>query len=281
ARLVLRPAPVNTGVVFRDDATPGRAVSAIYSNVAVDTMGFCTRLHDRASGYSIATVEHVLAAISAAGVSNVHVDVTGPEVPILDGSSAGFVDALVRAGVHDQDAPQSILTVLRPVQVESTHELHPRTNSVLKADKAASLLPRPSQELTVSVEVDFPGKLPRQWTHLSLADFATVASARTFTFHQDIDRLHAMGLAKGGSLDNAIVFNDHGTPLNPDGLRFPDEWSRHKALDVVGDLALAGMPIHGHYVGIRPGHALTHELLHALFQDPRNYNISAPKRDLP
>ncbi|ETV94315.1 UDP-3-O-[3-hydroxymyristoyl] N-acetylglucosamine deacetylase [Aphanomyces invadans] len=270
ARLVLQPAPVNTGVVFRDANSPAsRTVAAIYSNVKADTVGFCTRLRNLESGFEVATVEHVLAAIHAAEITNIHVDVSGPEIPILDGSSAGFLDALERAGVDEQGSPQSVLTILRPVQV-------------VQADKAAYLLPRPTSELTISVEVDFPGRLPRQWTHLDLSEFGRrVASARTFTFRQDIDRLHAMGLAKGGSLSNAVVFDERGVPLNPDGLRFPDEWSRHKALDVVGDLALAGLPIHGHYVGIRPGHALTHELLHALFADHDNFSITTTKPDVP
>ncbi|KAF0686668.1 Aste57867_21510 [Aphanomyces stellatus] len=263
AHLVLHPAPVNTGVVFHGVGDRARAVAALHSNVVKESVGFCTRLKDPTTGYAVATVEHVLAAISASGVSNVFVEVSGPEVPILDGSSAPFVDAIARAGVDDQDAAQSVLTIRRPVQV-------------VHADKAAYLLPRPSKELVVSVEVDFAHKgLPRQWMDLPLSAFHSVAAARTFTFEDEITHLQSMGLAKGGSLENAVVFGKSRkcAPLNPDGLRFDDEWVRHKALDAFGDLALAGMPIHGHYVGIRPGHALTHQVLDALFADPSNYMI--------
>ncbi|CAK4660489.1 hypothetical protein LEN26_002185 [Aphanomyces euteiches] len=262
AHIVLHPAPANTGVVFHERGNRSRSVVARHSNVKKDTVGFCTRLQDPSSGYSIATVEHLLAAISASGITNVVVDVAGPEIPILDGSSQGFLEAIASSGAIEQDNPQQVLYIRQPVKV-------------VKENKAAYLLPRPTQELTLSTEVDFTHKnLPRQWISLALSEFQSkVGSARTFTFEDEVALLQAHGLAKGGGLHNAVVLDKNGKPINSEGLRFEDEWVRHKALDVVGDLALAGHPIAGHYVGICPGHALTHELLDALFANPANYSI--------
>ncbi|OQR82764.1 UDP-3-O-(3-hydroxymyristoyl) glucosamine N-acyltransferase [Achlya hypogyna] len=266
ARIVLRPAAVDTGIRFQDAATPAKGVAATFRHVQRDTFGFCTRLHDAASGYSIATVEHVLAALSAAGVHNCIVETSGPELPVFDGSSQPILSAIAAAGTEEQAALQPYIEILSPVQVR--HK-----------DKAATLAPRPAvregtaPELTVSVEVDFRHKaLPREWLSLPLTAFPTIAAARTFTFREDIEQLQAMQLAQGGSLDNAVVF-EQGAPLNPDGLRHPSEWVQHKALDCFGDLALAGMPLHGHYSAICPGHALTHDLLLALFADPSSYRV--------
>ncbi|KDO28858.1 UDP-3-O-[3-hydroxymyristoyl] N-acetylglucosamine deacetylase [Saprolegnia parasitica CBS 223.65] len=267
AKIVLHPAPAHTGIRFQDAVAPTKAVAATYKHVQRDTLGFCTRLHDASSGYAIATVEHVLAALSAARIHNCIVETSGPELPVFDGSSQPILAAIAAVGPEEQAALQPFIEVLRPV-------------SVVHKDKAAHLVPRPlasAPELVVSVEVDFRHKgLPRNWLSVPLDEFDAIASARTFTFRDDIAQLQKMDLARGGSLDNAVVF-DEGTPLNPDGLRHPIEWVQHKALDCFGDLALAGMPLHGHYTGICPGHALTHELLLALFASSDNYRVVVHK----
>ena len=185
-------------------------MAATYKHVQRDTFGFCTRLHDASSGYAIATVEHVLAALSASRIHNCIVETSGPELPVFDGSSQPILTAIAAVGAEEQAPMQPYIEVLRPV-------------SVVQKDKAAYLVPRPlasAPELIVSVEVDFRHKgLPRTWLSVPLDDFEAIANARTFTFREDIAQLQKMDLARGGSLDNAVVF-DEGTPLNADGLRY-------------------------------------------------------------
>ncbi|OQR80989.1 UDP-3-O-,3-hydroxymyristoyl N-acetylglucosamine deacetylase, partial [Thraustotheca clavata] len=199
----------------------------------------------------------------ACKIHNCIIETSSPEIPVLDGSSAPIVQAIVDAGTKQQDTIQPFIEILQPVQV--VHE-----------NKAAALLPRPKSknvELVVAVEVDFRQKnLPREWLSLPLEKFSTIAAARTFTFREDIEQLWAMKLAQGGSLDNAVVFQD-GKPLNPEGLRHDIEWVQHKALDCFGDLALAGMPMHATFTSICPGHALTHELLNKLMKSPSSYRV--------
>lgn len=253
ASLTLFPAPANTGVVFRRSDLPGAPeVQAIWDNV-VDTQ-LCTTLGD-GNGVRIALVEHLMAALASCGVDNVVVELDGPEVPIMDGSSAPFVFLLECAGLVQQKAPLRRIEVLKHVSV-GNHE------------KTAALVPGNSFSVSFSIEFD-ETLIKRQDYFLEVTPDAfhtEIARARTFGFDHEIATLRSMGLARGGSLDNAIVVSGDKV-LNDTGLRYDDEFVRHKVLDSIGDLYLAGAPLVGHYHGFRSGHALTHELLQALFAD--------------
>jgi UDP-3-O-[3-hydroxymyristoyl] N-acetylglucosamine deacetylase len=250
--MTLHPAPVDTGILFRRSDRGGACVSAHWRNVEESLL--CTTLTNH-EGISVATVEHLLAAFAGAEIDNVIVELDGPEVPVMDGSAEPFLFLIECAGVVEQDAPRRAIKVLKPVRV-------------LEKNKVASL--RPDVVFGVTFEIDFPNELVRR-QDISLAvdteTFRTdLARARTFGFLEEVERLRAAGLARGGSLDNAVVVSS-GKVLNADGLRYTDEFVRHKALDAVGDLYLAGGPIIGHFRGVRSGHAMNRRLLEALFAD--------------
>jgi UDP-3-O-[3-hydroxymyristoyl] N-acetylglucosamine deacetylase len=243
----LCPAAPDTGVVFRRD---GASIAAVWSNVVDSTLN--TTLSN-GEGTKIGTVEHLLAAFSGCEVDNVVVELDGPEVPIMDGSAEPFVFLIDCAGLVEQDAPRRAIKVLRPI-------------TVTEGSKSASLLPQDGFSMTV--EIDFASRaISRQDIDVVL-DAATfkneIARARTFGFLHEVDRMRAAGLARGGSLENAVVVSGD-TVLNEGGLRFGDEFVRHKVLDAIGDLALAGAPIIGHFRGVRSGHALNRRVLEALF----------------
>lgn len=258
--LSLQPAPIDTGIVFRRTDL-GIDIPARF-DLVVDTR-LCTVL--AAPGrpdVRIATVEHVMAALAGAGVSNAIVAVDGPEIPILDGSAQDFSFLIACAGVVDQAAAQVEIAILRPVRValgEAYVELHPAPHGL---------------ELAVSIDFDAPAigaqSLELLVTPESFRD--ELASARTFAMADEIDALQQAGLAQGGSLDNAVVV-DGADVLNPGGLRCPDEFVRHKMLDVVGDLALAGTRLRARLVGHRCGHALNNQVLRALFADAANWRL--------
>jgi len=254
----LVPAAAGTGIVFhRRDL--GLDVPATFDRV-IDTR-LCTVIAQGAA--RIGTIEHLMAALAAAGVDDVRVEVDAAELPILDGSAAPFLFLIESAGIVAHGARRETLTVLRRVRVEHNGafaELHPGDAGFeldLSIDFDAAAIGAQSLALTLSAE--------------SFA--AELASARTFTLAADVAALQAAGLARGGSLQNAIVV-DGAHVLNPEGLRFADEFVRHKMLDVVGDLALAGAPIAGRFVGHCSGHALNNQLLRALFADQANYRLS-------
>jgi UDP-3-O-[3-hydroxymyristoyl] N-acetylglucosamine deacetylase len=251
--MVLHPAEADTGIVFRrTDSAGGSEVQALWRN-AVETP-LCTTLVD-AKGNQVATVEHLMSALNACGVDNAVIELNGPEVPIMDGSAAPFVFLIECAGVEVQSSPRRALRVLSEVSVSEPH-------------RSASLAP--GSGFTVGFEIDFPNTLigHQEWfTEVSENAFKRdVARARTFGFVQDIEKMRAMGLARGGSLENAIVVNGQEI-LNEEGLRFANEFVRHKVLDSIGDLYLVGTPIIGHFQGDRAGHALTLRLLQALFAE--------------
>lgn len=263
-RLSLLPAAPDTGIVFRRTDLPGQPeIAARWDNV-LDTR-LCTVLGDsRDAAIRVGTVEHVMAALFAAGITNAIVAVNGPEVPILDGSAANFLFLIDCAGTLLQDAPASAIEVVRPVRV---------------AHGAAwiELLPwhaGRSDALDMQMSIDFAAPaIGRQTLHLSIAEDTLrreLAKARTFTLLDEIERLRAAGLARGGSLENAIVV-DGSRVLNPGGLRMPDEFVRHKMLDAAGDLALAGAPIRGRFVGHCSGHTLNAELLRAFLGEAANW----------
>ena len=251
--MALHPAEADTGIVFRrTDAAGGTEIRALWHN-AIETP-LCTTLVD-GKGNQIATIEHLMAALSGCGIDNAVIELNGPEVPIMDGSAAPFVFLIECAGVTVQDSPRRALRILSEVTVSEPH-------------RAASVAP--GNGFTVGFEIDFAGTLigRQEWfTEVSESAFKRdVARARTFGLVQDIEKMRAMGLARGGSLENAIVVNGHKI-MNEDGLRFADEFVRHKVLDSIGDLYMAGAPILGHFQGERAGHALTLRLLQAVFAD--------------
>ena len=257
AKVAMRlcPAAPDTGIVFRrtDGAVAGVEIAALWKNVSDSTL--CTTLSN-GEGVRVGTVEHLLAAFAGCEIDNVVVELDGPEVPIMDGSAEPFVFLIECAGVIRQDAPRRAIKVLRPIVVE-------------EGSKSAALLPEDG--FSMSVEIDFDSRAVSRQDITVMLDAATfrneIARARTFGFLHEVDRMRAAGLARGGSLDNAVVVSgDH--VLNEGGLRFADEFVRHKVLDAVGDLALAGAPIIGHFRGVRSGHALNRRVLEGLFAEP-------------
>lgn len=254
-RMVLRPAQPGHGIRFRRvDIELGNAlIPAVWSKV--DRSPLCTRLVNEA-GVSVSTVEHVMAALSGCGVINALIEIDGPEVPILDGSAAPFVRGIMARGVQVQAAPVLALEILKPVTVE-------------KDGARASLLP--SDRFEIEFHIDFEDSaIGRQSKVLDMRNGAfarELCDSRTFCRQADVDAMHEHGLALGGTLDNAVVV-DGDDVLSPGGFRHVDEAVRHKMLDALGDLALAGGPILGRYVGERSGHSLTNTLLRELFATP-------------
>lgn len=260
ADLTIRPAAAGTGIVFvrTDGAGASVAIPARYDNVVGTTM--CTTL-GVAGGPSIATVEHVMAALAGLGVDNAVLEVGGPEVPIMDGSAAPFVELIDRAGLVTLAAPRRGLRVRKAV-------------TVAMGDRTATLAPAQSFIVSCAIAYDGP-PIDRQNASFRVTAEAfrrQIARARTYGFIEEIEQLHARGLALGGSFDNAIVVGDRRV-LNDGGLRFADEFVRHKILDGIGDLALAGAPIVGHFHGEASGHALNQALLRALFADPTAFTV--------
>jgi len=238
--------------VFRR-ADVGAEIAALWHNTVVSPL--CTVLSN-GEGIRVGTVEHLMAALHGAGVDNAVVELDGPEVPIMDGSAAPFVALIERAGILDQDAPRCAVKVLKPVVVGD-------------AEVSAALLP--DDGFSMDFEIDFDNPLIRRQDIGLVFEPDTFKSelsrARTFGLLDDIDRLRAAGLARGGSLDNAVVVSGEKI-LNRGGLRWADEFVRHKLLDAFGDLYLAGAPVIGRFRGVGSGHAHNHRLLAALFADP-------------
>jgi UDP-3-O-[3-hydroxymyristoyl] N-acetylglucosamine deacetylase len=259
-RLSVRPAPTGSGIIFvrTDVSDRPNQIKACADFVTQTRLG---TVITNAAGVSVSTIEHLMAAFCALGVDNAYVDLDGPEVPIMDGSSQPFVALLDQAGFRRQSAAQSVIEILRPVEV---HE----------GDKMAGLYPAPQFE--VYFEIDFPSRaIGHQAIDLVITEHSfreELAAARTFGFSDQVAALRAVGLARGGALDNAIVIDgDH--VLNPEGLRWADEFVRHKALDAIGDLYVLGMPILGRFEGIKAGHGLNNALVRALLSQPDAYRV--------
>jgi UDP-3-O-[3-hydroxymyristoyl] N-acetylglucosamine deacetylase len=211
---------------------------------------------ENADGVSVSTIEHVMAALAGSGIHNALVEIDAPEVPILDGSALSFVAGFLAAGIEQLDHPIRAIRVLKPVEV---------------SDGEATARLDPADMLEIDFSIDFTdAAIGMQTRRLNMANGAFVrelSDSRTFCRQSDVDTMRELGLALGGTLENAVVF-DGDRVLSPGGLRHVDEPVRHKMLDAVGDLALAGGPILGRYTGARAGHALTNRLLRALFADP-------------
>ena len=249
------PAPANSGIRFiRTDVTDRDNVVPAIWDAVTDTQ-LCTVVTNDA-GVSVSTVEHVMAALRGCGIDNLTIELDGPEVPIMDGSAEPFVFLIDCAGIEVLDTPRDVIKVLKPIEF-------------VDGDKIARLLPADGCQF--SFEIDFAPRLDVQQTYeldLDASAFKRfISRARTFGFLEDVDKLRAMGLARGGSLDNAVVISGDKI-MNKGGLRYTDELVRHKVLDAVGDLYLAGAPIIGRYEGFKAGHAMNNNLLHAMFADP-------------
>ena len=249
--LTLAPAVADSGISFvRMDLgveIPAHAARVTDTTLSTNLGVGAARVH---------TVEHVLSALTGMGIDNCRVEVDGPEIPILDGSAAAFVAMIREAGIAEQRRGKRFLVVERPVEVRD-------------GDKFARL--EPADSLSIEFTVDFKHPLVTdQAFRFAFSDRAyerEVARARTFCFLRDIEQMKAMGLAKGGSLENAIVVDDFSI-LNPEGLRFPDEFARHKVLDAIGDLSLAGLPIIGRFQAYKSGHGLNQALVRKVLGDP-------------
>ncbi len=260
--LSLHPAEAGSGIVFRRSDL-GIDIPARFDNV-VDTR-LSTVIAAPGHPHSrLGTIEHVMAALAGCGIDNARIDVDGPEIPVLDGSAAPFVFLIDCAGREPQEAPRCMIEVLRRVRVET-------------GEAFAELRPAPAASLSLSLSIAFPARaIGRQAYSMILTDHGfrcEIAPCRTFALLGEIKALHEAGLARGGSLDNAIVVDDDRV-LNPAGLRRRDEFVRHKMLDAVGDLALAGLPIRGAFIGHRSGHGLNNRLLRSLLADPGAWRIT-------
>ena len=257
ATLTILPAKADTGIVFVRCGVNGQPDREICANVrAVTATEFATVIGD-AKGPLCSTAEHVLAAMSGLGVDNAVIEIDGPEVPIMDGSAAPFVAAIDQAGIVTLPVPRRYIQVLKPIRVA-------------RGESYGELRPHP-QGFRIELEIDFDHPLiGRQGVALDLSPDifrSELARARTFGFMRDVSKLWSAGYARGASFDNTLVI-DEDRLLNPEGLRFGDEFARHKALDAIGDLALAGAPLLGAYRSLRGGHKLNHAVLSALMADP-------------
>jgi UDP-3-O-[3-hydroxymyristoyl] N-acetylglucosamine deacetylase len=253
-RLIIKPAPTDSGIRFiRKDISNCRAIRAHFDNV-IDTHLSTTIGYN---GASVSTIEHLMAAFFGLGIDNARVEIDGPEVPIMDGSAAPFVFLLKSIGIKEQKKPKSFIVLKKTLRVQ-------------EGNKSINI--HPSKELKITYIIDFHHPLLRHQKyelHFSGKDFIKeISRARTFGFLSDVKALREAGLALGGSLDNAIVIDDFRI-LNEDGLRYNDEFVRHKILDFLGDIAILGTPIIGHFVVERAGHSLNQAILKKLIANKR------------
>lgn len=259
ASITLTPADANTGVVFlRSDKDKAKEIKASWNRVSATSL--CTVLGDPA-GDGLSTVEHLMAALYGMRVDNVLVEIDGPEMPIMDGSSEAFVEAIEQVGLKRLDRGRRYIKVKKSVRVDTGSawcELHPHYG--LRFD--------------ITIDFDTP-LIGRQSLDVELTPdvFKTeISRARTFGYVKDVEKLWAMGYAMGSSLENSVAISDDKV-LNPEGTRWPDEFVRHKTLDAVGDLSLAGLQILGHYRSYKGGHKMNHAILVKLFEDESAYEI--------
>lgn len=258
AGLTLKPAPPDTGICFIRKDLPGRPEIPANSDSVVDTVLSTTIGRN---GVTVSTVEHLLAALFGLGIDNVRVEVDGPEVPIMDGSSAPFVFLIKTAGIREQKDLKEFLVIRKKFRVE---------------DGNRSITIHPSRELKISYTIDFDHPLLKNQTHalrFSGGDFVReISKARTFGFLKDIQFLRDSGMALGASLDNAIAIDEFRI-LNEDGLRYPDEFVRHKILDFLGDLAILGCPVIGNFVIQKSGHFLNQVMIKDLMKSQKHWRM--------
>ncbi len=259
-RVTVRPAAADTGIVFvRTDIKDGdNRVPATGEAVCKTQLG---TVIGNAAGVTVATIEHLMAALAMLGIDNAVIDVDGPEMPIMDGSSEPFVRVLDRAGKRAQDAARAFIEILDTVEV-------------IDGDKRATLKPADRFEMAFEIAFD-SAAIGRQSVDLVMDEQAfrdELANCRTFGFLSDVEALRAIGLARGGSMDNCVVI-DADQVLNPEGLRRPDEFVRHKALDAIGDLYVLGGPLLGRFEGVLAGHGLNNAVVRALLARPDAWRV--------
>ena len=254
AEITLRPAPVNTGIIFCVPGDNGvQHIPALNQYVSDATLS--TTIANK--GSQLSTVEHLLSAMAGLGIDNAYVDVTTKEMPIMDGSSGPFVFLIQSAGIEEQGAAKKFIRIKKPIEVKD-------------GDKIARL--EPYNGFKVQFEIDFEHVVVAKTKQKDCFEFSSaayikeVSRARTFGFLSDYEKIRSMGLAKGASLDNTVVVDDYRV-LNDDGLRYPDEFVKHKILDAIGDLYLTGNPLIGAFYGYKAGHAMNNKLVEALFAD--------------
>lgn len=266
-RLSIRPAPAGQGIVFvrtdikdRDNRVPAKGDAVVATRLGT--------VIANAAGVTVSTIEHLMAAMAALGVDNATVELDGPEVPIMDGSALPFVQLLDRAGFRRQEKPQRYIEILETV-------------TVTDGDKSASLMP--CDRFEMFFEIEFPtstiGKMSVDLEITEESFREELSAARTFGFVEEVEALRAAGLARGGSLENAVVI-DGDRILNPEGLRFADEFVRHKALDAVGDLYVLGAPLLGRFEGRKAGHTLNNMVVRALLERPSAWREVTFEREL-
>ncbi len=264
-KIILHPAEADHGIAFLRTGLSGgfdRLIDA--RHIAVTATELCTVIGDRESG-AVATIEHLMAAFTGLGVDNVLVEIDGPEVPIMDGSAAPFIDAIDQVGIVSLNASRRYLKVLKAVRVT-------------QGKGFAELLPN-ERAFRLDVEIDFPTPVigrQRKAVDLTASVFRRdISRARTFGFMRDVEKLWSAGFALGASLENTVAIGENGI-INPEGLRYADEFVRHKILDAIGDLSLAGLPLLGTYRSYCGGHRLNFAVLEALFSNRSNYAIVEP-----
>lgn len=258
--LTLRPAATNTGIVFRRvDLNPAVDIPANALNVVDTRMNTTIGVGDA----RVSTVEHLLSAMAGLGIDNAYVDVSSDELPVMDGSAGPFVFLLQSAGIEEQEAPKKFIRILKPVRVK-------------QGDKLAEFLPFEGFKVSFKIEFEHPAiQNSAQFAELDFAKTSyikEISRARTFGFLKDYEMLQANNLAKGGGLHNAVVVDEFSV-LNEDGLRYDDEFVKHKILDAIGDLYLLGHSLIGSYNGVKSGHAMNNLLLRELLNNPESYEV--------
>ena len=255
--LRLTRAPANTGIVFRRVDLEGFTIEARAKNVA--RVSYATSLMKK--GVLISTTEHLLSALAASGIDNISIDIDNLEVPIIDGSALPFWRLIQQAGLKQQRARRTYIKVLRPVEV-------------VEANRRVSVFPADQLRITCRIEFSHPliSEQSMDFVPQDGGYEAEIAPARTFGFLEEVEILHNSGLIRGGSLENAVVLTRKGV-MNPEGLRFPDEFCRHKILDLIGDLALLGHPLIGHVVAERAGHAMHYALVSRLLREKSAWTL--------
>ena len=254
-KIILTPAAADTGIKFK---IRNRLIPASWKNAIVSQL--CTRI--KLKDVAISTIEHLMAAISGLGITNLLIKINSNEVPILDGSSKEFVEQIKNIGIKDQNKPQKVLKILKKVEYK-------------EKEKFINISPSEKNNLNINYTIDYKDQFIKKqsliYTH-NENNFLKIYMSRTFCLHNDLERIFSMGLAKGGSLDNAIVVSGKKI-LNQGGLRYPDEFVRHKILDCIGDLYLAGYQIWGNLVTYQGGHELNLRLLREILSNKKNYKI--------
>jgi UDP-3-O-[3-hydroxymyristoyl] N-acetylglucosamine deacetylase len=264
--LRLLPAPPDTGIVFiRTDVSPEVRVKAVVQNLRPSLLSTAVGT----DGVQIQTVEHVLAAAAGLGVDNLFIEVDAPELPVLDGSAAPFVGMLLDAGLEQQESQRSYLKIVRPIEI-------------CDGDKCITIHPAPLSSITCTIAYEHPliGTQGHTFSWSQEDFIREIAPARTFGFLHEVESLWEAGLGLGGSLQNTLILSEGGV-INEDGLRFRDEFVRHKVLDLIGDLALVGLPVIGRIVAVRSGHALHTRLVSKILESPENWMLVSAEPSAP